>query len=96
MLEEMSWSQFLGWCAYYRIDPWGPERADLRAGIIASVIANVNRDSKKRARPFSATDYMPYAKARKSSRQPLTSVEQWQSVKKSAKAYAMAQAKGGK
>lgn len=43
--------------AYSRIEPWGESRADLRAGIIASVIANVNRDSK--TKPFQASDFMP-------------------------------------
>ncbi len=41
-----------------RIDPWDQGRADLRAGIIASVIANVNRG--KRTKAFSAKDFMPY------------------------------------
>jgi hypothetical protein len=29
------------WAAYYQCEPFGEERADLRAGIVASVIANV-------------------------------------------------------
>lgn len=45
--------------AYYSLEPWGPERADLNAGIIASMIANVNRDSKRRPEPFTAADFMP-------------------------------------
>ena len=44
--------------AYYEIDPWGEERADLRMGIMASVIANTNRDPKK-SRPYKARDFMP-------------------------------------
>ena len=43
--------------AYYEIDPWGEDRADLRAGIIASTIANVNRESKRKA--FVPRDFMP-------------------------------------
>ena len=45
--------------AFYSIEPWGPERADLNAGIIASTIANVNRDSKVRPEPFTASDFIP-------------------------------------
>ncbi len=45
--------------AFDRIEPWGEWRADLRAGIIASVIANVNRGKKTKA--FLAKDFMPFA-----------------------------------
>ncbi len=45
------------WIALERVDPWGEWRADLRAGIVASTIANVNRGKKDKA--FSAQDFMP-------------------------------------
>lgn len=47
--------------AFDRIDPWDEKRADLRAGVVASVIANVNRGKKTKA--FTPLDFMPYAKA---------------------------------
>ena len=34
----------------------GPKRDDLRAAQIAAMIANVNRDPKKRAQPFDTED----------------------------------------
>ena len=40
------------------MEPWGPERADLNAGIIAAMIANVNRDPRK-GKPISPADLMP-------------------------------------
>lgn len=40
------------------MEPRGEERADLRAGIIASTIANANRDPKK-TKPFKPGDFMP-------------------------------------
>jgi hypothetical protein len=43
---------------YYTIAPWGPERADLNAGIIAAMIANVNRDPRK-GEPIRPQDLMP-------------------------------------
>ena len=46
--------------AFAGIEPFGEERADVRAGIIASVIANVNRDAKKRSQPFAPSDFMPF------------------------------------
>lgn len=54
----MSSAQLAEWMAYAKLEPFGEERADLRAGIIASVIANVNRDPKKQ-RPFKPEDFMP-------------------------------------
>lgn len=50
-------SQLGEWAALWTIDPQGQERADLRAGVIASTIANVHRDSKKRPRPFRADEF---------------------------------------
>lgn len=44
---------------YYELEPFGEERADLRAGIVASTVANVNRDAKKQKKPFAAQDFMP-------------------------------------
>lgn len=45
--------------AYAELEPFGEERADLRSGIIASVLANVNRDAKKHPKPFTPQDFMP-------------------------------------
>lgn len=55
----MSEAEFAEWLAYYRIEPWGAECADFRAGIIASTIANCHRDSSKRPEPFKPSDFMP-------------------------------------
>lgn len=60
MLREMRPSELSLWAAIWAIDPWDEQRADLRAGITASVIANVNRDPKRRRAPFNAVDFMPY------------------------------------
>ncbi|MFZ5816303.1 MAG: phage tail assembly protein T [Bacillota bacterium] len=45
--------------AYYRLEPWGTGVEDLRAGIVASTVANANRDPKRRRRPFAPQDFMP-------------------------------------
>lgn len=62
-MEAMTWEQFVGWMRYYAQEPFGEERADIRSGIVASVIANANRDSKRRPKPFKPQDFMPFAKA---------------------------------
>lgn len=43
--------------AYYEMEPFGPWRGDLAAGIVASTIANVYR--KKGAPAFKPEDFMP-------------------------------------
>lgn len=59
MLARMSARQFAEWEAYYAQEPWGELRADLRAGIVASTLANVHRRARTPA--FSPQDFMPYA-----------------------------------
>lgn len=49
--------QFSEWLAYSRLEPWGEERDDLRTGIVASTIANVNRGKGQKAR--NPQDFMP-------------------------------------
>lgn len=55
----MSSREFAEWVAYYGLEPFGEERADLRMAVVASLIANANRDPKKRKRPFEPRDFMP-------------------------------------
>lgn len=53
----MSSREFAEWMAFYKMEPFGEERADLRAAIVACTIANVNRAKGKRA--FKVDDFMP-------------------------------------
>lgn len=48
------------WAAFWNLGPWGAVRGDLQAGIIASTVANANRDSKKRPKPFRPDEFMPF------------------------------------
>lgn len=59
MLTRMSSRELSEWMAYATLEPFGEERADLRAGIIASTIANANRDPKHKPKPFAPSDFMP-------------------------------------
>lgn len=45
------------WQAAYALDPWGEDRADLRAGIVAALTANIHRGSE--VQPFKPSDFMP-------------------------------------
>lgn len=59
---RMTYREFAEWAAYYRIEPWGEERADLRSGIQSATIANCNRG--KNQQPFSPADFMPFAETK--------------------------------
>jgi len=59
LMERMSAREFDDWRLYAVLEPFGEERADLRMGILASVIANANSDPKKRTKPFDPKDFMP-------------------------------------
>lgn len=90
MLERMSWSQFVEWYAFHSIEPFGEQRADTRSALISSILANVNRDPKKRPRPFSYRDFMLFppegsrTRPAHGPRQPVTSGSDWASIKRMA------------
>jgi hypothetical protein len=84
-IEQLDWGQALAWRAYAQIEPFGEERSDLRAGIVASVIANVNRDPKK-GKAFNPQDFMPkFGVEATGRREPMTQ-EAWREAKAMAKA----------
>lgn len=57
----LSYAEFCEWCLYYQIEPWGEDRADLRAGIVASTIANyAGKTRSKGSDPALPADYLPY------------------------------------
>lgn len=52
--------QLNDWMAFNAVEPFGEQRAELRNGILCSLLANINRDSKTRPEPFAAIDFMSY------------------------------------
>lgn len=54
LLRMLTARQFEEWVSYYESNPFGEERADWRAGMIASVLASCH--SKTRYKP---ADFMP-------------------------------------
>jgi hypothetical protein len=56
----LSNSDFVELLAEESICPRGPERDDIRHAVTASTIANAHRDVKKRRKPYSFTDFMPF------------------------------------
>lgn len=58
-IDLMSGYEFCEWMQFYEIEPFD---ADYKAaGIISSVIANVNRDASKKREPFIPKDFIPTA-----------------------------------
>lgn len=52
-IDEMPYHEFMQWQAYYALEPFGQERDNFHAGVIASTVANCH--SKK---AWSAKDFM--------------------------------------
>lgn len=67
LLERVSSRELTEWAAYFKLEQLGMnpnERADLRAGIVASTVYNVNRGKSK---PLEPAAFMPkYEKAKQS------------------------------
>ena len=55
----MSSREFTEWLAYYRLEPFGPEADDARMAHLMALIANVNRDPKRRKTPWTPGDFLP-------------------------------------
>lgn len=54
----MDYTEFVEWIAYDAIEPIGEGRADLRNAQLMALLANVNRDAKKRAAAYEASDFL--------------------------------------
>ena len=69
MLTRMSALELAEWQRYYDVEPFGEERADLRAAIVARVIAQSNG-----ARQAKLDDFMPRFEPRET--RPQTAADQ--------------------
>lgn len=58
LLDSISTRKLYEWAAFYKLEPFGEFRADLRAALIACTIANVSRDKKKQRKPFDIKDFL--------------------------------------
>lgn len=60
LLARISSRELTEWMVYFGLEgPTGDARADWRAGMVASTIANANRDPKKRPQPFRPEEFVP-------------------------------------
>ena len=58
MMERMPLPLFMKWQAYYTVEPFGEERADIRMGVGFSQLANSLRTSSKQ-KAYKPEDFMP-------------------------------------
>lgn len=58
LAERMSWKQFVGWCQYYALEPWGPLERHRAAGVVASAVVNTQR-ARRTDRVWSPADFFP-------------------------------------
>jgi hypothetical protein len=56
---RMGHAEFMEWRAYYSIEPFGHARGDLQTGLLASLLANAHRDTKKRPKAYTIKDFLP-------------------------------------
>lgn len=52
MLHDMDHKQFIGWQAFYALEPFTPTRADYNSAMIVKALWDINRDPKKHPQPF--------------------------------------------
>jgi hypothetical protein len=56
LYKEIDSAELSEWEAYYNLEPWGQLKEDIRTGIIASTMANVNRGKDTKA--FTYNDFV--------------------------------------
>jgi hypothetical protein len=59
LLNSLSAAELAEWRQFYDLEPWGSDAEFYRVGIVAAMIGNVNRDPKKRPKPFTPRDFVP-------------------------------------
>lgn len=60
--DRMSSLELSEWMAYYDIEPWGEERADLRQAMTTSAVHNSIQAQAKHPRWTKPGDFMPFSK----------------------------------
>ena len=58
MLSQLDSRELTEWYADYLTEPWSERRADVRCGIIAQILAETNRDRKRRPMPYRLDEFM--------------------------------------
>ena len=83
MLRRITAQQLIEWMQYDIIEPFGEWRADWRSAEIVTMLANVNRDSKKKKEPYKTTDFLTkFGEPVEEERKPKQTVKQQVAIAK--------------
>lgn len=64
LLARTSSRELTEWMAYEAVEPFPAQRLELYLAQVAMLIANANRDPKKRPEPFALTDFLLFREER--------------------------------
>lgn len=59
LLDRISSRELSEWMAFDRIEPVGDRRLDVLAAMVMCLLANVNRNPKKRKKPYQVDEFLP-------------------------------------
>ena len=59
--REIDSIEFAYWLEYSQIEPFGAPYEDMRAGMVTSMLANINRDTATHPEPFGILDFVPWS-----------------------------------
>lgn len=68
LMDTISPEELVTQAAFFALEPWGEWREDFRIAQLCALIANVNRDPKKRSQPYTAKDFMMFEHAEEEAR----------------------------
>ena len=75
MAEGMSSSLLNEWFAFFRLEPFGTDMENHRTGVVASVVANANRNPKKKPEAYKPSDFFPKKKKRMTAKEIKTTMK---------------------
>lgn len=58
-LRGISSKELSEWALYSELEPFGEKREDLRFAMLMMLIAEINRNPKKRKKPYKISDFLP-------------------------------------
>ncbi len=62
-MDTCSYRELMDWADLWQTEPWGEYAENVRNAHIVTTLANINRDPKKRDKPFTIEDFMLFKPA---------------------------------
>jgi hypothetical protein len=59
MLREMTAVELVEWRAFAALEPFGDAQQDVRMGRLMALLANINRDPRRRPTPYQPEEFLP-------------------------------------